>query len=197
MAASGELGWLTGPSTFTDRTDPKGQPRYGNYLSVWRRQPGGTWRVLIDVGADAPQPVPFQPGFTRLPFGPRYARTEEKTASAASLLAADRALNDRIAAAGAAAAYADAMTDGSRLHRRGFVPPIGRSAAEIWIAQHAASMTAATGAADAARSADLGYSYGTYKVGGTKPETGAYVRVWTRDAAGKWFVVADVTQPVK
>ena len=196
VAASGELGWLTGPSTFTDRTDPKGQPHYGNYLSVWRRQPGGAWRVFIDVGADAPQPVPFAPGFTRFPFGARYARTEDPAASAASLLSADRALNARIAAAGAATAYAEVTTDASRFHRRGFLPSIGRSAAEKWTAQNASSMTASTGAADAARSGDLGYSYGTYQLSGTKPESGAYVRVWTRDASGKWFVVADVTQPV-
>ena len=194
--ASGELGWLTGPSTFIDRTDPKAPPHYGNYLSVWRRQPGGAWRVFIDVGVDAPEPVQFPPGLTRLPFGPRYTGPEEKTAPAASLLSADRALNDRIATAGAADAYAAVMTDASRLHRRGFMPSIGRSAAQKWMAQHATSMTASTGAADAARSADLGYSYGTYQVSGTKPENGAYVRVWTRDAAGKWFVVADVTQRI-
>jgi hypothetical protein len=50
------------------------------------------------------------------------------------------------------------MTDASRLHRRGFMPSIGRSAAQKWMAQHATSMTASTGAADAARSADLGYN---------------------------------------
>jgi ketosteroid isomerase-like protein len=196
VAGSGELGWLTGPSTFIDRTDPKAPLHYGNYLSVWRRQPGGAWRVFIDVGVDAPEPVQFPPGFTRLPFGPRYTRTEEKTAPSASLLSADRALNDRIATAGAADAYVAVMTDASRLHRRGFMPSIGRSAAQKWMAQHATSMTASTGAANAARSADLGYSYGTYQVSGTKPENGGYVRVWTRDAAGKWFVVADVTQRI-
>ncbi len=35
VAASGELGWLTGPSTFTNKTDRR-EPQYGNYLSVWR-----------------------------------------------------------------------------------------------------------------------------------------------------------------
>jgi hypothetical protein len=29
------------------------------------------------------------------------------------------------------------------------------------------------------------------------PDDRACVRVWTRDAAGTWFVVPDVTQPVK
>jgi len=133
VAASGELGWLTGPSTFTA---PDGSKHYGNYLSVWTRKPEG-WRVFIDVGADAPQPVPFAPGFTRFPFGARYARTEDPAASAASLLSADRALNARIAAAGAATAYAEVTTDASRFHRRGFLPSIGRSAAEKWTAQNA------------------------------------------------------------
>ena len=56
VAASGELGWLTGPSTFIDHTEPKAQPQPGNYLSVWRRQAGGPWRVFIDVGSAPPRP---------------------------------------------------------------------------------------------------------------------------------------------
>ena len=42
VAASGEMGWLTGPSTFTA---PDGAKRYGNYLSVWVRRPEGLARV--------------------------------------------------------------------------------------------------------------------------------------------------------
>ena len=49
IAASGELGWLTGPSTFIDHTSPGAQPQHGNYLSVWRRQADGAWRVFIDL----------------------------------------------------------------------------------------------------------------------------------------------------
>ena len=50
VAASGELGWLTGPSTFIDHSAKDAPPHYGNYLSVWRKQPDGRWRVFIDVG---------------------------------------------------------------------------------------------------------------------------------------------------
>ena len=72
VAASGELGWLTGPSIATNHTVKDAKPRYGCYLSLWRKQPDGQWRVLIDVGANAPEAVPFAPGFTRMPFGARY-----------------------------------------------------------------------------------------------------------------------------
>jgi ketosteroid isomerase-like protein len=194
IAVSGELGWLTGPSTFIDHTKPNATPQHGNYLSVWRRQPDGAWRVFIDIGSEPPQPVPFEPGFTRFPFGARYAGREAKTASAAALLAADKALNAQIAAAGSAEAYGEVTTGASRLHRSGFMPPIGAAAIRSWMKENAASMTASTGAADTARSGDLGYSYGTYDVKAAQPQHGAYVRVWQRDAAGKWLVVADVVQ---
>src|SRR4026207_1415452 len=65
VAASGELGWLTGPSTFTDHTTAGAAPQPGNYLSVWRRRSSGPWRVFIDVGSSPPQAVPFATGFTR------------------------------------------------------------------------------------------------------------------------------------
>ena len=194
IAASGELGWLTGPSTFIDHTSPGAQPQHGNYLSVWRRQADGTWRVFIDIGSEPPQSVPFEPGLTRFPFGARYSGGEPQTASAAALLTADKAMNAKMAAAGSAEAYGEVTTSASRLHRSGFLPPIGTTAIRAWMMKNAPAMTASTGAADTARSGDLGYSYGIYDVKGTQPQHGAYVRVWQRDATGKWLVVADVVQ---
>lgn len=194
IAASGELGWLTGPSTFIDHTNSNATPQHGNYLSVWRRQADGRWRVYIDIGSEPPQPVSFKPGFTRLPFQSKYAGSEPPATSAAALLAADKALNAQIGIAGSAEAYAAVTTAASRLHRSGFMPPIGTGAIRSWMKEHAPGMTASTGAADVARSGDLGYSYGTYDVKGAQPEHGAYVRLWQRNAAGKWLVVADVVQ---
>ena len=191
------VGWLTGPSTFIDHTKPNATPQHGNYPSVWRRQADGTWRVFIDMGSEPPQAVPFEPGFTRFPFGARYTGEEPNTKSAAALLAADKALNARIAAAGSSEAYGEVTTVASRLHRSGLMPPIGAAAIRAWMKQHAPTMTALTGAADAARSGDLGYSYGAYDVKAAPPQHGAYVRVWQRDSSGKWLLVADVVEKFK
>jgi ketosteroid isomerase-like protein len=191
VAASGDLGWLSGPSTFTDHTVSGSRPQPGNYLSVWRRQADGQWRVFIDQGSQPPEAVAFAPGFTRFTFPTRYTGTDSKEAATASLRLADRDLNAALAKSGAAA-YATVTTDSSRLHRSGFMPSIGGAAIETWMKEHAASMKATTGAAESARSGDLGYSYGTFEIPPAK--TGAYVRVWQRDAGGKWLVVADVTQ---
>ena len=72
IAASGELGWLTGPSTFIDHTAAQPKPSYGNYLSIWKKQPDGRWRVFIDLGTTVPAPVSFPTWFTHVTAAPRY-----------------------------------------------------------------------------------------------------------------------------
>jgi ketosteroid isomerase-like protein len=193
VAASGDMGWLTGPSTFIDHTTAGSKPQPGNYLSVWRRQADGRWRVFIDVGSQPPQAVTFAPGFTPVDFPARYQGGEAQAAAAASLLAADRDLNARIQV-DAAAAYAGLTIAVSRLHRNGYMPSVGRERIRAWMEQHGKGITASTGAADCARSGDLGYSYGVLDVAGEKPTRAAYVRVWQRNASGQWLVVADVMQ---
>ena len=194
VAASGELGWLTGPSTFIDHTSPKPEPQHGNYLSVWRRQAGGPWRVFIDVGSSPPQAVTFAEGFSRFPLSSRYPGGETKPNASAALVEADKALNAQIATVGAASAYAAVTVANSRLHRSGFMPSIGSDAIRAWMNTNATVMSASTGSGESAKSADLGYSYGTYEVKSLAAEHGAYVRVWQRDGSGKWLLVADVIQ---
>jgi len=193
VAASGELGWLTGPSTFIDHTTAGAAPQHGNYLSVWRRQRTGSWRVFIDVGSQPPQAVSFAPGFTRFQLPSRYSGNESASATS-SLLEADTRLNTQIGERGPAGAYEEVVTNGSRLHRDGFMPAIGTQAIRSWLEANVPAMTASTGTAESARSGDLGYSYGTYDVKGSSPQSGAYVRVWQRDGSGKWCLVADVVQ---
>jgi ketosteroid isomerase-like protein len=74
------------------------------------------------------------------------------------------------------------------------MPAIGTQAIRSWLEANVPAMTASTGTAESARSGDLGYSYGTYDVKGSSPQSGAYVRVWQRNASGTWLVVADVAQ---
>ncbi len=194
VAASGELGWLTGPSTFIDHSAKDPKPSYGNYLSVWRKHKDGRWRVYIDVGAATPELVSFAPGFVRFPFGARYAGKEGTAKATEGLTAADRALNERLPR-GASAAFADVLTAQSRLHRPGSMTIVGIEPGRAWLAAHAPSMSATTTSAESAASGDFGYSYGLYEIKGSTTETGAYVRIWTRDAAGTWWIAADVAQP--
>lgn len=201
VAASGDLGWLTGPSTSINHTSKEPKPNHGCYLSIWRKQPDGTWRVFIDVGAGAPEPVSFATGFTRMPFGERYAgkgdKKEEKEAAGKNLAEADRDLNAQIAAQGAGRAFASRVSPSSRIHRPGFTPVVGTEAIMTWLNAHASTATARDGAAEAAAAGDFGYSYGTFEITAPKPVSGAYLRVWNRDASGRWWLMVDVAQPFR
>jgi hypothetical protein len=55
-AASGDLGWTVGTATyeFDDGTGPF--RAFSKYLTVWVRQPDGTWRWLLDLGNARPGP---------------------------------------------------------------------------------------------------------------------------------------------
>ena len=51
IAASGDLGYTIGRYQ-SRRRGPTGEVRTatGSYLTVWRKQPDGTWKVVADIG---------------------------------------------------------------------------------------------------------------------------------------------------
>ena len=51
IAASGELGWTTG--SFVSEAvgaDGEVQRGQGRYVTIWRKQPDGSWKVVMDLG---------------------------------------------------------------------------------------------------------------------------------------------------
>jgi ketosteroid isomerase-like protein len=197
VASSGDLGWLTGPSTSINHKLPDKKPRYGCYLSVWRKQPDGTWRVFIDVGADSPEPVPFAPGFNRIALESRYAGKDDPASAKRLLAAADADLNAKIAAIGTSKAFAATLTPESRFHRPGHVPIVGAQGIASWLAQHSSAGTASQKDATTSAAGDFGYTHGTFEVSAPTAVKGVYVRLWSRDTAGTWWLVVDVAQNTK
>jgi ketosteroid isomerase-like protein len=196
-AASGELGYLTGPSTNINPARENGTPRYGTYASVWKRQADGSYKVVMDVGISTPSPAPFAPGFTRAPQGARYTGRDTPDAAARSLRAADAALT-AAALRNRATAYRGRIGNGARLHYPNALPLAGEAAITAWLRTQPPWSAGGTLYAEAAQSADLGYSWGSYAApaaGADPAQKGFYMRVWTRERSGAWKVVLDVLQP--
>jgi ketosteroid isomerase-like protein len=194
IAASGDLGYLTGPS----ETIVPGQPvRYGNYFSVWKRQADGEFRVILDVGGTAPQKTAYAPGLTRAASTGTWKGSESSATSDASLLAADDALSAAIAIQGAGPAYTAAMHPDARFQPTGFQPITTRRGAVDWLQTRVKTWTTEPMKAETGASGDLGYTWGKYHVTPTDrgPYAGYYVRVWTRTSDGVWQLVADVASP--
>src|SRR5262245_52481982 len=72
IASSGVLGNLTGPVRRINPAANEGRPQPSIYASVWKRQPDGSFRVIMDMGVPTPAPATFAPGFTLAPQTDRY-----------------------------------------------------------------------------------------------------------------------------
>ena len=193
VAASGELGYLTGPVRNVRKSRDNGRPRHSNYASIWKRQRDGSFKVVMDFGVNTPGPVTFAAGFTRAP-GNRF--TGEYDDTTPPLSAADGVLNSGLRT-GQAAAYRGRLTAGVRFLRQNMLPVVGDRPALRWLATQPAYTTIDTSFAEAARSTDLGYTWGNYTIGPKQKPTqrGFYVRVWQRERNGQWNVVLDALQP--
>jgi ketosteroid isomerase-like protein len=194
ISASGEIGFLTGPAQTIDPSRNKGRPRHSNYTSVWKRQRDGTFKVVMDVGVPTPSAPPFAPGFTR----PAYARrfTADYDENTPPLGVADGVLNSALRSS-QARAWRGRLAGNARLHRPNILPVVGDRGIANWAASQPAYALADTRFSEAARSGDLGYTWGTYAIGrgARRREEGFYVRIWVRGADGQWKLAVDVLQP--
>ena len=198
VAASGELGFLTGPARRINPTRNNGRPVHSVYASIWKRERDGTFKVVMDVGITTPSPATFPAGVTRVAIPNRFTGDyDERTPP---LAAADQVLNSALRSS-PSRAYRDLLAPGARFHRPNQLPLVGERAILSRLGSQRPLAAADNRYAEAARSGDIGYTWGTYVMraptgqGTTDGERGFYVRVWMRERSGQWKVVLDVTQP--
>lgn len=194
IAASGDLGYLTGPVRRINPARNNGQPTHSIYASVWKKQTDGTFKVVMDMGLPTPGPVPFAERFTRAPRTDVYAGNASPAASLRSLKDTDAALSNA-ARAGQADAYRGHVAPQARLHRPGLMPLVGQDAIVGWLLGQPAYASGESKFGETSLAGDLGYTYGTYALKGDAGDHGFYVRVWTRGRDGVWRVALDVLQP--
>jgi ketosteroid isomerase-like protein len=201
MARSGDLGYTTGPWEYKENIHDAKPVAFGNFLTVWKKQPDGTWKFAIDLGISNPQPmqspVTWQsPKNFKQPTSGRAVNVKSETAA---LLAREREFSSASASRGAQKAFDSYASNEVRVFRNDKLPFVGTMA----LAALPASSTVWTwepAFGDVSQAGDLGYSYGTYwlRSHDATPktlETGNYYRIWKKQ--GKtWKVVADLIDPV-
>ncbi len=184
IAVSGDLGFTTGPFVIGS-----GERRgHGWYFTIWRRQPDGSWRWVLDHGPRTREAAPDGTGseVAALPAGRRSpgARAFGDVKSAEARLAASLAADAR-------AAFPRFLAADGRLMRVGPQPAIGAAAwAPLLAAGPERIETAPLGGAGSA-AGDLAYTYGTarWRKGDSAVE-GHYVRIWQRRREG-WKLIVD------
>ena len=97
-----------------------------------------------------------------------------------------------------ARAYRPHLAPSARLHRPNLLPVVGDRRILQWLATQPAFTEIDTRFTEAARSGDLGYTWGNYATKAARGggvQRGFYVRVWVRERNGQWKVALDVLQP--
>jgi ketosteroid isomerase-like protein len=57
MSASGDLGYTYGNYVLKSKDkDGKIVANYGKYVSIWKKQKDGKWKVVVDIGNSNPEP---------------------------------------------------------------------------------------------------------------------------------------------
>jgi ketosteroid isomerase-like protein len=57
VAKSGDLGYTWGNYELSwQGEEGKTEKLYGKYLNIWKKQPDGTWKAIVDIGNQAPPP---------------------------------------------------------------------------------------------------------------------------------------------
>jgi ketosteroid isomerase-like protein len=196
IAASGDLGYLTGPYTVeSPAEDGSVRRRQGCFFSMWRRQKGGDWRNVLDIGVHLAAAPEFAAGFAHAPHPPRYAGKESETKATRALRTADDDFNNAAHDTSFGIALGTVLDDAARIYRDGRAPITTRAEALRVFAGTGPLAAGETMFAAAAKSGDLGYTYGRYQFAGAGGESGHYARAWVRDPAGAWHLAADITSP--
>jgi ketosteroid isomerase-like protein len=195
IARSADFGYDTGPAKWRANKTEEKFTGYGQFISIWKKQKDGSWKVALDCGIENSEPTAkpeslrtLVPADSKTPTDLNAAQvgrweTQQKFAEAAKK---DSAM----------ATMAFAAPD-IRIYRDGHFPAIGKEAASKLLDAAAGRLSFQMLGADMSRSADLSYTYGRYsKLRPKGTEQGHYFQIWQTDDSGAWKLVLDWAQPL-
>jgi ketosteroid isomerase-like protein len=194
IAQSGDFGYDTGPAKWRPNKKDEKFTGHGQFVSIWKKQKDGAWKVALDCGIENPEPAGTpEPLRTIVPVEPSRMSVDlnagQKSRGEAFQKFAAAARTDSAAATLAWAA------DEIRIYRNGRFPSLGKDAASPLLNETGGKISFESGAADMSLSADLSYSYGKYSKALDKGmEEGHYFQIWQTDANGAWKLVLDWQQ---
>ncbi|MGA9767839.1 MAG: nuclear transport factor 2 family protein [Blastocatellia bacterium] len=200
VSASGELGYTTGPWEFRRNGPDDKEVAHGNFVSLWKKQADGTWKVVVDTGISNPPPATKPEGVQLAPAAsaPLKIRKTNPASLQAALLNRDLEFSRASEHTGALSSYLAYTTDDVRVFREEKFPFIGKQAVRAALTEQAGLLKWQPAKADVARAGDLGYTYGIAEFtaqGASKTEYFNYVRIWKRQSEGNWKVVLDAFNP--
>ena len=196
IALSGDFGISTGPWEVQEYRPNTAPLATGYYLTVWEKDVKGTWKAILDAGSTTP-PVSGTPHLFSFPDGadrkaePYYG--DKSSAAVAEISDRENGFLARWKEHPVPLTYMTFLSPGARMQLDGHLPATSVDTIMTWIADSGKLSAWRTTGSGAARSGDLGYTYGYFESAGAQPEiTGHYVRIWKRQPDKSWLIILEM-----
>lgn len=191
ISSTCELGFTTGNWSFHPKGKTDAPTAFGEFATVWKRQPDGKYKFVVDTGI---QHAKYETEI--VPQTPFLAGKADKKSDSQNWQKLENDFADSLKKNGLVKTYDKLLAENSRLLRENHFPLVGRKEAlrAISIEKYSLSSKPINGEL----SGDFAYAYGEYELtdSANKTERGYYLRVWKQTAKG-WQIALYVLHPVK
>lgn len=190
VTSNGLIGYTTGNWEFRSKGKDDTPAAFGEFVTVWQRNPDGKYKFIADIGIEHGKPSQFSTSV--LP--PIYPATKnEKNSSAADT--ANRFF-EIAGVSGLSKAYETYAAKEVRFFREGEFPMTGKGKLVSFVKKGKSRTTLAKRTVFFG-SDDIAYVTNTYSIArdNSTVEKGNYLQIW-KLIDGRWQIVIDIFKPI-
>lgn len=201
IAASGDLGFTTGPFSMTPKDPTETRRGSGHYTSVWRRLASGKWELVVDLGTRHPPaetaPAGWEPPAGATPLSDALS-AEERARLREALLARDAALGKPAEGETYLVVLSRFADRNAWIYRPGNAPFAGLGAAAADARTVTETVRSEPTSAEVSAAGDWGYTLGSMTTtSGDSTVEAHYMRLWRRSPGdGPWMLFLDTFAPM-
>lgn len=197
IARSADFGYTTGPARWRANKQEEKFSGYGQFVSIWKKQKDGSWKVALDCGIENPE-TSGKPELLRtlVPDESQQMKYAEGHRKALPLPKAHQQFVEA-AKTNSAEATLGVAAEEIRVYREGNFPAVGKNAAGALLSAKAGKMSFQQLGGDMSSSGDIAHNYGKYSL--TRDgsvESGHFFQIWQTDTVGVWKLAVDWQQPL-
>jgi len=163
ISANGDLAFSAGPYIYQNGKSDTDKV-FGDYVSIWRADPDGKLKLLIDLGVQHPEPDEQEiPDFKEPDSSKRIKPSNDPFSGKSIISGTDKIFNHELSVS-TIATYKEFFSAEGRYYFPGFEPILGQDKVMKFIDNEGISISAETLNVGRSTSNDLAYSYGRARI---------------------------------
>ncbi|MCR8557020.1 hypothetical protein KXD93_05180 [Mucilaginibacter sp. BJC16-A38] len=197
ISANGDLAFTAGPYIYQNGKTEDDKV-FGDYVSLWRVDGEGKFKLLVDLGIQHPEPDKDALTDFRSPDSlKRIAPSKDPFGGKKIILATDELFNHSLTIS-TVGTYKEFLSLEGHYYFPGFEPMTGQDKVMKFIDNEAIAISAVTVNGGRSTSNDLAYTYGKARIQkGSIVSNYNYVRIWELDKNHKWNVLLEAFSAIE